>query len=99
MTKPMPLTLEVRGIIAGGQISGTVSARGIGSMPFTGTRVAWRECASTANRSRARRRLLLLNMGTMGQPGHLATNDRELLSREPCVRDRRSYPSDDRFWS
>lgn len=39
ITKPMPLTLEVKGLIAGEQISGTVSARGIGNMPFTGTRI------------------------------------------------------------
>ena len=39
ITSPMPLTLEVSGLVAGDKISGTVNARGVGSMPFTGTRV------------------------------------------------------------
>jgi hypothetical protein len=34
----MPLTLQVNGLIAGDKISGTVEARGVGSMPFTGAR-------------------------------------------------------------
>jgi hypothetical protein len=38
ITSPMPLTLQVNGLIAGDKISGTVEARGVGSMPFTGTR-------------------------------------------------------------
>src|SRR5262249_31929642 len=38
ITNPMPLTLEVSGVIAGHKISGTVNARGVGSMPFTGSR-------------------------------------------------------------
>jgi hypothetical protein len=35
---PMPLTLEFKGAINGDQISGTVSASGVGDFPFTGTR-------------------------------------------------------------
>jgi hypothetical protein len=35
---PMPLTLEVKGKVAGDKISGTVSASGVGSWPFSGTR-------------------------------------------------------------
>jgi hypothetical protein len=35
---PMPLTLEVSGKVAGDKISGTVSAGGIGSWPFQGSR-------------------------------------------------------------
>ena len=35
---PMPLTLEFAGTVAGAKISGNVSAGGIGSWPFTGTR-------------------------------------------------------------
>jgi hypothetical protein len=38
ITSPMPLTLQVNGLIAGDKISGTVEARGVGSMPFTGAR-------------------------------------------------------------
>jgi hypothetical protein len=38
ITSPMPLTLHVNGLIAGDKISGTVEARGVGSMPFTGAR-------------------------------------------------------------
>lgn len=38
ITNPMPLTLEVKGVVAGDKISGTVEARGVGSMPFTGAR-------------------------------------------------------------
>jgi hypothetical protein len=35
---PMPLTLEIEGTVAGNAISGTVSASGVGSWPFSGTR-------------------------------------------------------------
>jgi hypothetical protein len=35
---PMPLTLEVTGKVAGDKMSGTVSASGVGSFPFTATR-------------------------------------------------------------
>jgi hypothetical protein len=35
---PMPLTLEFTASIAGDKISGTVSASGVGSWPFSGTR-------------------------------------------------------------
>jgi len=35
---PMPLTLEIAGTVAGNAISGTVSASGVGSWPFTATR-------------------------------------------------------------
>lgn len=35
---PMPLTLEFSGSVDGDKISGTVTASGIGSWPFTGTR-------------------------------------------------------------
>ena len=35
---PMPLTLEITGSVAGDNISGTVSASGVGSSPFSGTR-------------------------------------------------------------
>jgi hypothetical protein len=38
ITSPMQLTLQVNGLIAGDKISGTVEARGVGSMPFTGAR-------------------------------------------------------------
>src|ERR1700682_2294950 len=38
IASPMPLTLQVNGLVAGDKISGTVEARGVGSMPFTGTR-------------------------------------------------------------
>jgi hypothetical protein len=38
ITSPMQLTLQVNGVVAGDKISGTVEARGVGSMPFTGTR-------------------------------------------------------------
>ena len=38
ITSPMQLMLQVNGLIAGDKISGTVEARGVGSMPFTGTR-------------------------------------------------------------
>ncbi len=38
ITSPMPLTLEISGSVAGDKISGTVSASGVGSWPFTGTR-------------------------------------------------------------
>lgn len=38
ITSPMPLMLQVNGVVAGDKISGTVEARGVGSMPFTGTR-------------------------------------------------------------
>jgi|SRR6516165_11112101 hypothetical protein len=36
--KPMPLTLEVTGAVAGDKISGTVGASGVGNWPFSGTR-------------------------------------------------------------
>lgn len=35
---PMPLTLEFAGTVAGDQISGTVTASGVGSWPFSGAR-------------------------------------------------------------
>ena len=35
---PMPLTLEFTGAVDGDKISGTVSASGVGSWPFSGTR-------------------------------------------------------------
>ena len=35
---PMPLTLEFTGKVAGDKISGNVSASGVGSWPFSGTR-------------------------------------------------------------
>jgi hypothetical protein len=35
---PMPLTLEFSATVAGDKISGTVSASGVGSWPFSGTR-------------------------------------------------------------
>jgi hypothetical protein len=35
---PMPLTLEFSGSVDGDQISGTVSASGVGNFPFSGTR-------------------------------------------------------------
>jgi hypothetical protein len=35
---PMPLTLEVTGKVAGDKISGTVSASGVGSWPFSASR-------------------------------------------------------------
>lgn len=35
---PMPLTLEVTASVAGDQISGKVSASGVGSWPFSGVR-------------------------------------------------------------
>jgi len=35
---PMPLTLEFSGSIAGDKIAGNVSASGVGSWPFSGTR-------------------------------------------------------------
>jgi hypothetical protein len=35
---PMPLTLEFTGAVAGNNISGNVSASGVGSWPFTGSR-------------------------------------------------------------
>ena len=38
ITKPMQLMLQVNGMVAGDKISGTVEARGVGSMPFSGTR-------------------------------------------------------------
>ena len=38
ITKPMQLMLQVNGLVAGDKISGTVEARGVGSMPFSGTR-------------------------------------------------------------
>jgi hypothetical protein len=34
----MPLTLEFAGSVDGDNISGTVTASGVGSWPFTGTR-------------------------------------------------------------
>lgn len=38
ITTPMSLILEVSGSVAGDLISGTVSAHGVGSWPFTGCR-------------------------------------------------------------
>jgi hypothetical protein len=38
ITKPMQLMLQITGVIAGDKISGTAEARGVGSMPFTGSR-------------------------------------------------------------
>lgn len=38
ITSPMRLTLEVIGLVAGDKISGTVSAWGLGSWPFTAIR-------------------------------------------------------------
>lgn len=35
---PMPLTLAFTGKVDGGKISGSVSASGVGSFPFTGTK-------------------------------------------------------------
>ena len=35
---PMPLTLEFTGSVVGDKISGNVSASGVGSWPFSGTR-------------------------------------------------------------
>ena len=35
---PMPLTLEFSGSVDGDKISGTVSASGVGSWPFSGTK-------------------------------------------------------------
>lgn len=35
---PMPLTLEFTGSVAGDKISGTVSASGVGSWPYSGSR-------------------------------------------------------------
>ena len=35
---PMPLTLEFTGSVAGDKISGSVSASGVGSWPFSGQR-------------------------------------------------------------
>ena len=35
---PMPLTLEFSGSVDGDKISGTVTASGVGSWPFSGTR-------------------------------------------------------------
>jgi hypothetical protein len=38
ITNPMPLTLEFAASVAGDKISGQVSASGVGSWPFSGTR-------------------------------------------------------------
>ena len=35
---PMPLTLDFTALVAGDKISGNVSASGVGSWPFSGTR-------------------------------------------------------------
>lgn len=38
ITSPMPLTLEFKASVAGDKISGTVTASGVGSWPFSGAR-------------------------------------------------------------
>jgi hypothetical protein len=38
VTNPMPLTLQFTGKIDGGKIAGSVSASGVGSFAFTGTK-------------------------------------------------------------
>jgi hypothetical protein len=38
ITSPMPLTLEFSASVSGDKISGSVSASGVGSWPFSGTR-------------------------------------------------------------